>query len=363
MARVSVLFAVVCLSACSDEPIGPACSAAPYVEPGLYAAGVTTLDVDGVAVEVWYPADADAIGTAPRDPYDMRDWLPDDMRALIPSDAPTRFTTDAHRDVAASSAGPFPVVLFSHGLGGFRSQSTFLTTHLATHGFVVVAPEHAERNLAAVLQNELRDLAVPQLRAALAAVVSEGARPGSVLAGAVDTTRLALMGHSAGGGAIAALVDGEDVGARAWVGLATIAAPRTVIPGFLLGGTRDQLAVPEVLERTYDDIEHGEKRYLSVEGAGHLAFSDICLIGRERGGVLQIAQDAGVPISDLVIRLASDGCRPDDLPAEEAWPAIRHYVTAHLRAALIDETAPPSGLEPASTACFEGRVATYRSAE
>lgn len=35
-----------------------------------------------------------------------------------------------------------PVLVFSHGNGGVRYQSLFLTEHLASHGFVVVAPDH-----------------------------------------------------------------------------------------------------------------------------------------------------------------------------------------------------------------------------
>jgi len=35
-----------------------------------------------------------------------------------------------------------PVVMFSHGNGGMRYQSFFLTEYLASHGFVVVAPDH-----------------------------------------------------------------------------------------------------------------------------------------------------------------------------------------------------------------------------
>ena len=35
-----------------------------------------------------------------------------------------------------------PVVMFSHGNGGMRYQSYFLMEYLASHGFVVVAPDH-----------------------------------------------------------------------------------------------------------------------------------------------------------------------------------------------------------------------------
>jgi hypothetical protein len=46
----------------------------------------------------------------------------------------------ADRDLPpATDGGPFPLVLFSHGSVGYRLQSTFLTTHLASGGFVVAS--------------------------------------------------------------------------------------------------------------------------------------------------------------------------------------------------------------------------------
>ncbi len=40
------------------------------------------------------------------------------------------------------AAGDFPLVIYSHGNGGLRYVSAFLTEHLASHGFVVMAPDH-----------------------------------------------------------------------------------------------------------------------------------------------------------------------------------------------------------------------------
>src|SRR5262249_55406045 len=37
---------------------------------------------------------------------------------------------------------PFPLVLFSHGNGGIRIQSFFFAAHMASHGYVVVSPDH-----------------------------------------------------------------------------------------------------------------------------------------------------------------------------------------------------------------------------
>jgi dienelactone hydrolase len=42
------------------------------------------------------------------------------------------------------TCGPFPLVVFSHGLGGCGIQSIFFTETLARHGYVVVAPDHSD---------------------------------------------------------------------------------------------------------------------------------------------------------------------------------------------------------------------------
>jgi predicted dienelactone hydrolase len=53
-------------------------------------------------------------------------------------------------DAAASSAGPLPVVLFSHGLGGTREGGAVWGEAWAAAGFVVVHLQHAGSDLAAV---------------------------------------------------------------------------------------------------------------------------------------------------------------------------------------------------------------------
>lgn len=341
----------------SGRPAG-ACAAAPYAASGPFVAGVTTVTLDGSTVELWYPADPGAEAGLPRDVYDMRDWLPAESRPRIPADAPTRFESIAYRDLDASTAGPFPIVLFSHGLGGYRMQSTFLTAHLATWGFVVAAPEHAGRNLTAILSGELpTDDAYTQLLAAHAWLAAEQTRAGGRFEGRLDASRVALMGHSAGGGAVQSLADESELPALAWVALATIGFPeRADLPGLVMGGTTDAIAAEVTVRRGYDALAASRKRYLSIAGAGHLAFSDICAIGRERGGVLQIARESGLEVPDLVARLAQDGCRPTDLPAEQAWPLVQHFVTAHLREAL---GVSDDGLDDGAAGCFGARVETY----
>ena len=47
----------------------------------------------------------------------------------------------ATRDAQARS-GPHPLIVFSHGFGGERRQTTHLCTHWASHGYAVVAMDH-----------------------------------------------------------------------------------------------------------------------------------------------------------------------------------------------------------------------------
>jgi platelet-activating factor acetylhydrolase len=50
---------------------------------------------------------------------------------------------EAGRELA-SDIDKFPVVAFSHGVGGHRSMYSALCTYLASHGFVVAAVEHTD---------------------------------------------------------------------------------------------------------------------------------------------------------------------------------------------------------------------------
>jgi hypothetical protein len=52
--------------------------------------------------------------------------------------------TVRHPAIAAEAAGRFPMVVFSHGAGGSRAAFADLTTHWASHGYIVVLPTHAD---------------------------------------------------------------------------------------------------------------------------------------------------------------------------------------------------------------------------
>ena len=89
-----------------------------------------------------------------------------------------------------------------------------LTTHLASWGFVVVAPDHVERSLSGLLgtaaQGVERREDTDVLGATLDLVEAEDDRADSPLAGIVDAEHVAVTGHSAGAGAAYRMAGSDD---------------------------------------------------------------------------------------------------------------------------------------------------------
>ncbi len=94
--------------------------------------------------------------------------------------------------------GGYPVHLYSHGHQGFAGSSSFLARHLATHGWVTIAPDHIGNTL--LTNTDPRATAIYFLRGtdssqALDALDGVGA---GFLAGTPDTSEVLLSGHSFG---------------------------------------------------------------------------------------------------------------------------------------------------------------------
>jgi dienelactone hydrolase len=312
-----------------------------YRDPGPWEAGVTTLTLADRQVEVWYPVKPeDTAGLDPA-PYYIRDELSDTLESLLPEDINPPFISDAYRDVPASSDGPFPLVLFAHGASSYRNQSAFLTPHLASWGFVVASVDYLERGLGRVLGPEpdppMDDVELSRMVVTLLA--SESDREGALLEGVVSTDRIAITGHSAGGGTSIRFGGEPDVVTFIPLSAGVSREGTTVLPdkpSLWLTGKTDGIVDPQ---RTIDAFEMASAptRLVLIDGMGHLGPSDICTIGENGGGVIAIALEAGLPIDENLQRLGTDGCGEDDV-IEEGWPVIRHFVTAQLRWAFgMDE--------------------------
>ncbi len=168
-----------------------------FVDPGPYAAGEATLTLpyDGAPVEIWYPAPHSSARGHAQAVYNVATWLPASLKKTLPPGFGVRYRTGAYRGLPVAT-GRFPLVLFSHGFAGFRDQSTFLTSRLATWGFVVAAPDYLATDLTAVLSGHLSVTTTADLKegeAVLALMAHENAPGASPWSGHLDMSKVAAI--------------------------------------------------------------------------------------------------------------------------------------------------------------------------
>ncbi len=104
-------------------------------------------DIRELMVQFWYPANEQVRGS--RAAY--LDHVPLRARAVgervgLPAlmIQHLKLVKSHSREIAppADRGNPFPLLIFSHGLGGMKGQNTILMEELASHGYVVVAMDH-----------------------------------------------------------------------------------------------------------------------------------------------------------------------------------------------------------------------------
>lgn len=332
-----------------------------FAKRGPFRVGEVTLKLptNDAAVEVWYPTLRRDVAGKRQGSYDLVNWLPSFLQAGLPDGASVTYPSGGVRRVPVAQ-GRFPLVVFSHGYAGFRTQSSFLTSWLASWGFVVAAPDHLSRNLTAALSGVGGDTTdVGDLRATISLLRKEDGRKKGRFSGHVDTSRVAALGHSAGGRAVTELAaaDRRVMTFLAMAGASSDKIPRK--PGLVLGGDSDGIVELGGLQAAYQKMR-APKRMVVFEKAGHHAFSDLCEVGASDGGLLAIAELLGVPVSEQMERLATDGCVEPAQSPRKSWPAIRQVTVAQLRVVFgFDRSrAGLSGLPKA----FPGVVASSTSA-
>ena len=248
---------------------------------GPWPAGVRTVDLADpagrdLACDLWYPAAESQQG---------RD-LAEGGRAEHPFGRPHAAVPDA-----PAAPGPFPLVAFSHGNSGVRRQSTFLTTHLASHGFVVAAPDHRGNTFFDMLDldedaRRARHLEVRRERPRDLARAIDAALEGEGLP-RVDAGRIGVLGHSFGGWT-AFKMPARDARVRAVCGLAPASEPfvgrkafepgELPLPGgtpsLIVAGIDDVLVDLETSVRPLAQRLAAPTRLVGVEGADHFHFCD-----------------------------------------------------------------------------------------
>ena len=375
LAPVLALTLVASLAACSSSDSGGAAistttrvedlgTVAAYKGEGPNQVGTTTFALaDGRRVVAWYPA-ADSAKDQPKEIFDIAGLLSPALQSQTPADKRPQYEINAHPGADQATGGPYPVVLFSHGFAGFPEQSAELVTHLASWGFVVVAPDHVERSLSGLLGvaskgvEKLSDTTV--LSQSLDAAIADATRPASPLHDLLDLDHVAVAGHSAGAGA-AYQEASTDPRIKAFIaysvglgsgqgGKKRPLPPVPDVPGMVMAGTSDGIIPIAASQKVFKAMKT-PKYFVEIEGAGHLVFSDICLVGRDQGGLVALIKEVGLKLPANFLRLASDGCEKGDLDPAKAFAAIDHLSVAFLRSSFgIDKE--PVGLNPEVTSGF-----------
>ena len=206
--------------------------------------------------------------------------------------------------------GPFPLVIFSHGLGGTREGYEYVGRHWASHGYVSVHLQHLGSDDAVWRGQGLNGLkAMSQaaadpanalnrpldVRFAIDQMLRLNAEPGE-FNGKLDTNRIGMAGHSFGAYTTLA-VAGEVFGAgerslgdprvKAAIAMSSPvprgdrdrALGQIKIPMLHLTGTADNSPIggtkPEDRRVPFDKIHGADQFLVTFTGGDHMIFSGV----------------------------------------------------------------------------------------
>ena len=312
--------------------------------------GVRTLSVPGrpgapaLTADVWYPT---AASSGAKAAYGL---------------VGVSYRSETAYDAAPPIAGRrFPLVVFSHGYGGIRFQSSFLTELLASHGFVVAAADHPGSTVVdeALGTADNLDVAASHRPADLEAL-AKGVEHDPATAATIDPAKVAVVGHSLGGTAALA-VGGHATGtgtALAHPSAVVALAPASevlsddalradTVPTLLMVGTQDVLTPPDLsVKRPLALVPGRPLASVLLDRATHYSFTDLCRFA-------QVLRASSLPAALTQQVTVNEGptCGPTALPIARAHALIGSYTVAFLLAHVAGDAryaTPISGLPDAT---------------
>lgn len=343
-----------------------ACSASDETEPvdppdelGSFGVGhVTFTAVDSsrndrsLKLDAWYPVDEADGKDSPRTSYPLMGVF------ALESDV-------ALEQPPVSARVGQTLLVFSHGYRSINIQSTALMEQLASHGFIVISPEHTGNAQSSPTDDYDTAAAnrVPDITFVIDTMLKKNATPDDPFYNRLNTERFGVLGHSFGGmtsigmaagwaGAmpdqrvtaiapISAVID-KDLGTEdrpsEHASFSTQQLGSVTVPVMLIGGTEDVNVPIENNELAFAGITGSPRVYkVDIIGANHTHFANICAIGD-----LLIESNLGrdtwaaIGAEDLIEPYDAT-CTPDVFSIEEAHRLQNLYVTAFFKRHLLEE--------------------------
>ncbi|MDQ1255677.1 MAG: hypothetical protein QG656_270 [Candidatus Hydrogenedentes bacterium] len=336
-------------------------------KPGPYPVGVTTMQLADPArtevfpegprkllTEIWYPA-ADAAKDMPKkgliDTYMSNIPKPffGILTTIVSVDLQkfdSIFQFFAFRD-APIRDGVFPLLVFSHGSVAARIQNIFWCEHMASHGYVVMAPDHTGNAIITFVdgkpvtvdgkipQEKMATKRVGDVRFLIDQMDAMNKDAASLFAGHVDMDRIGVSGHSFGGFTAAAAAD-ADPRIKAIAPMAGLYVERTnfTCPVMALVASEDKIITKMLQEKPdlYKDMRQycaesqGPHYLVEFLNAGHFSFTE----------VHQCVPDFGDGVGQG--KRVTNGEPLDFTPMAVIYPLIDGYTTAFFGRYLKNET-------------------------
>ncbi len=280
-------------------------------KPGPYPVGVTTMVlVDhgrtdtatngprSLMTEIWYPATDEAKGMPKNHLSDFFLKNKSSEFTLIMlaafgvdmTEADSRFQNFGVRD-ATIRDGVFPLLLFSHGNGGFRMQNTFWCEHMASHGYIVMSPDHTgncagtfvDGNLVLIQQSEeARKQSATDRPKDISFLIDTMDRMNkgndSRFFGRVDMDHIGMSGHSFGG-FTCTWIGNLEPRVKALAPMAGAAEERKNVdtPVMVLIADEDRTLGRErmALLAKYYDTSKGPHYQVEFKNGGHYSFTEM----------------------------------------------------------------------------------------
>jgi predicted dienelactone hydrolase len=251
-------------------------------------------------------------------------------------------------------------VVYSHGSGGLRYIASYYTEAIASHGYVVAAPDHTGNTAVDRLVGTEAEFDVTALNRPddVAAVIDSMLDPTSAetagFVANVDPERIAVTGHSFGGFTALATAGGyenplgsfpvdERVDAIIPLAPATGDGTRLMsdaglesieVPTLVIVGTNDQTTPVEPnVTRIWDLAASEPLVRVELVDAQHQSFTDVC----DYQAFLPSLGDAvPQPVLDTIDSQGAEGCSPGDMPIERAKELTNTFAVNFLESVFRD---------------------------